>query len=283
MARYYEYEEYHRRPARDHSPDHYAGGPIRMNPPLSPSSDSRPRSVPPVGAGAVVRRPDSRASSRASSPSSITIGPRRRRRASGYADDASDDERRSTDSPIDKARNFAQDNFTNSTAGIGAGLIGAVVGGLIARGATEAATAHMNHTRAPGRDVRGRTYDDDEEAAREVEVAQNRARVVSTILGAVAGGLGANALANRFEDSRERMRLEQSAWEARHGPEEGLPHYDSGRAADLNHRSGRGRLGYDRRDSYESDDDYDHIYDEPRHSDERRLRRRRSDDDYRYR
>ncbi|KFA73684.1 hypothetical protein S40288_06316 [Stachybotrys chartarum IBT 40288] len=267
MPKYYEYEEYSRRTAgqpRDHSPprdaaarpydpnyrpfdtasprspdDHpYARSPMRLEP---PPSNARPRSVPPPNTSALVPRARSRSPSPVSSRSSDVV--RRRDRSP---------------SPLGKARSVVQDNFTNSTAGIGASLLGAVVGGFAAR---EASSAAMKYRRKDRRPSHGR-YDDEDDGT---------ARIVSTILGAVAGGLGANALANKVEDSRDKDRAHQHAWEQRHGREKDLPHYDTGRRADMDHRNGKGLP--------EDDDDYDYVYDDPRYEDHR-PRRRRSDDDY---
>ncbi|KAL3963737.1 hypothetical protein ACCO45_000741 [Purpureocillium lilacinum] len=158
---------------------------------------------------------------------------------------------------------IVHDNFSHSAAGIGAGILGAVVGGIVANKASEAAFKHRHKTSG-----RGRRHSD--EAA---------PRMVSTILGAVAGGLGANAIANRVEDSRDKGRHRQLAWESRYGPEEDLPHYDSGRSRDLDHRNGRGRLYRD------DDDDYDYVYDDDRRSSRSREGRRRRDEEagFRYR
>ncbi|KAI9155317.1 hypothetical protein HJFPF1_07899 [Paramyrothecium foliicola] len=276
MPEHYQYEEYHRRRRdREDSPEFYSGGggarpydpeyrPFDSNPRVNesyhretlrlepPPSNARPRSVPPPNT-AVVHRPRQRSPSVASS------------RSKEDRDNARGGRRGRSPSPISKARNAVQDNFTNSTAGIGAALLGAAVGGLVARQASDAVS--RRRSQKDPRRRRSRDYDDDD---------GNTTRVVSTILGVVAGGLGANALTNRFEDSRDRDRAHQHAWERRHGREEDLPHYDTGKPDDLDHRNGRGL----RRDD-DDDDDYDYVYDDRRY-DDRRPRRRRSEDDVRY-
>jgi uncharacterized protein YcfJ len=250
MPEYYEYEEYVRRPSRRREePEEYFSGPaahpydpdyrpFNASPrPESayrrsagrleaPEADVRPRSAPPPNT-AVVRR--ARSPSPASSHSSEDRDRSLRR------------DRDRSPSPITKARNAMQDNFTNSTAGIGAGLLGAVVGGLVAREASEAAMKYRNNKKG-----RRNSYSREEEN-------DNTARMVSTLIGAVAGGLGANALANRVEDSKERDKVRQEAWEKRHGREEDLPHYDTGSRVDFDHRN-RHRLP-------EDDDEYDFVYD----------------------
>ncbi|KAJ6440835.1 AAA family ATPase [Purpureocillium lavendulum] len=218
-------------------------------------SNNRPRSVPP--SSAVIRRP--RSPSRSSRSSSRSY------RGRGFDDDDHSRSRggsRGPD-PVSRARGIVHDNFSHSAAGIGAGILGAVVGGIVANKASEAAFKHRH--KAGGR---ARRHSD--EAA---------PRMVSTILGAVAGGLGANAIANRVEDSRDKGRHRQIAWEGRYGPEEDLPHYDSGRPGDLDHRNGRGRL-------YRGeDDDYDYVYDDDRRSSRSRAGRRPRDEEagFRYR
>lgn len=90
-----------------------------------------------------------------------------------------------------------EDNFTNSTAGLGASLLGAVVGGFVANKASDAALKNRDKGRR-------RRHSD-----------ENMPRAVSTILGAVAGGLGANAIANRVEDKREHGERHKHGWEGR--------------------------------------------------------------------
>ncbi|KND92760.1 hypothetical protein TOPH_02599 [Tolypocladium ophioglossoides CBS 100239] len=258
-------------PARGLNESYYRDSASMLGLPSPSSRDSRPRSVPPQSS-AVVRRPrsPSRSSSRSSSRS-------HRDRGRGFDGDRSSRSRSragsragsrgtTTTDTLGRARSVVRDNFSNTPAGIGVGLLGAVVGGIVANKASEAAFKHRHKAGAGGR---ARRHSD--EAA---------PRMVSTILGAVAGGLGANAIANKVEDSRDRGRNRQLAWEGRHGREEDLPHYDSGRPGDLDHRNGRGRL-YD--DDDDDDDDYDHVRDDDRRSSRSRRSRRHRDDDDRYR
>ncbi|KAH7311756.1 hypothetical protein B0I35DRAFT_71787 [Stachybotrys elegans] len=271
MPEYYEYEEYVRRPSRHREePEEYFSGPAAhpYDPDYRPfNSSPRPESAHRKSAGRL-EAPDADARPRSVPPPNTAVV-RRARSPSPLSSHSGDDRDRSlhrggrdrSPSPVTKARNAMQDNFTNSTAGIGAGLLGAVVGGLVARQASEAAMKHRNNKKG-----RRTSYSRDDEN-------DSTARIVSTFLGAVAGGLGANALANRVEDSRERGRARQEAWEKRHGREEDLPHYDTGNRADLNHRNGRGLI--------EDDDDYDFVYDA--RDDDRMPRRRRSEEDYRRR
>jgi uncharacterized protein YcfJ len=281
MPEYYEHEEYIHRPRRrsDHSPDYFPGGRDRdrhdsrdsfqretmtLEPPPGYAS-SRPRSQPPPDSREMVRR--------GRSPSLV------------YGDEDYDEEisrsfsrsrsrsRPRDQSPLSRARSTVQDNFSNSTAGIGAGLIGAIAGGFAARQVSDRVSDRRRASGPPGRRRRQSDADKDE-----------RIRLASTILGAAIGGLGANALTNRFEDSRAEGRAQQQAWESRYGPEEDLPHYDTGRIEDRDHRNGRGIKGRD--DYYSDDDDYDYVYDDrdrDRRYDDERRRPRRQDSDESYR
>ena len=225
--------------------------------------DSRPRSVPPPSSAVVRRqRSPSRSSSRSSSRSYRGRGFDDDRKSRNSRSRSRAGSRGSATDTLSRARGVVQDNFSYTPAAIGAGLLGAVIGGLVANKASEAALKHRHKTGGGG--GRGRRYSD-----------ETTPRMVSTILGAVAGGLGANAVANKVEDSRDRGRNRELSWEGRHGREEDLPHYDSGRSGDLDHRNGRGQLYLD---------DGDYRYDDDRRSSHsRRDRRDRdSDDKYRY-
>lgn len=103
--------------------------------------------------------------------------------------------------------------------------------------------------------------------------------MVSTILGAVAGGLGANAIAHRVEDRRKDRFKQQHTWESRYGPDDMSPHHDyapsrsidmvdrdrdRSRARDLDREWDRDtRDPRDRtpRDADPRDRDYDGVYD----------------------
>jgi len=283
---YYEYEEYSRR-RRDFSPDNYSGGtpnPQQQGPPPpgAPPYASTSRLDDPYYGGAppsprermTLEPPEQQHRPRSVPPNTAMVR-RSRSRSRPPSDDEDYDDRRGprnrSPSPIARARNVVDENFSHSASGIGAGLLGAVVGGLVAREATEAATRRKHKTRG---------YDDDNE---------DRTRLVSTILGAVAGGLGANALANRVEDSRERDRRRQQEWERERSyvREEEMPRYERRRSGDRERDRDDGRRDRERYDrsralAQNDDDDYDFVYDDPRYED-REPRQRRSEDGYRYR
>ena len=147
---------------RDRSPDyHYAGGASQARlqyepqspfyPPDGgnnlqvPQSRHRPRSLPPMSSGAIVprgRRPHSPASS------------------------VSSEDRDRDRSPMAKARHVLKDTFSQSNSGLGVGVLGAIVGGIAAREASEATIR-----------ARGKGHSGDHE----------KSRLVSTIIGAAVG------------------------------------------------------------------------------------------------
>ncbi|KAM0554666.1 hypothetical protein ACHAPJ_006735 [Fusarium lateritium] len=279
---YYEYEEYSRR-RRDFSPDNYSGGapnPQQQGgppPPGAPPYASTSRLDDPYGGAPPPRdrmtlEPPEYQNRPRSVPPNTAVVRRTRSRSRAPSDDEDYDDRRSRNrspSPITRARNVVDENFSHSASGIGAGLLGAVVGGLVAREATEAATRRKHKTRG---------YEDENE---------DRTRLVSTILGAVAGGLGANALASRVEDSRERDKRRQLDWEHERSyvREEEMPRYERRRSEDRDRdddRRDRDRYDRSRALPQNDDDDYDFVYDDPRYED-REPRRRRSEDNNRYR
>lgn len=89
--------------------------------------------------------------------------------------------------PISKAHNVIKATFSNSASGLGVGVLGAIVGGIVAREASESSAQGNGHRHRHRR----RSYQD-----------QERTRILSTLLGAAVGGLGANAIEKRIEKSR---------------------------------------------------------------------------------
>lgn len=195
---------------RDRSPDYYSGGggpaagwgepsrPFRDDAPyereemtLMPPAHhhGRANSVPPGNALAYRERSESR-SYRGSRHG------RSRSRSDDDDDDRSRDRRKGSGSPMSRARHVVEDNFSNSTTGIGAGLLGAVVGGFVANKASDKAFGHKGgHQRRHSGDM---------------------PRTVSTLLGAVAGGLGANAFAHHVEGERGKRREREHAHHGRY-------------------------------------------------------------------
>ena len=239
-------------PGQEHMPkglneDYYRESAAAMGIPLS--NDVRSNSVPPRSS-ALVHRPASPSppSSRSSSPSG-----RGRVNASSYPPNP-----RGHDPLHDteiKARGLLQNHFSQTRAGIGAGIVGAVVGGLVAKQASEAAFSRRQGTK--GRQRRRHRSSE----------SQRIPRIVSTVLGAVAGGLGANAITHHVEEAREKSRHQHIRWER--GSSDGAVRYDGDRSAALDYQNGLACL--------ESAGGYDREYDDDWRNDKRQRRHRIKD------
>ncbi|GKT57288.1 hypothetical protein ColTof4_11441 [Colletotrichum tofieldiae] len=290
MSQYYEREvrehhvpspSHHRRGdpppiSREHSPEYYSGGggpiqvvypdtrgpvPVAGGPyisgaiPADVPSPAHPYYGPesplsPRDANALQIPPPPRHRPRSLPPQALAVGrPRSRSRPR---------------SPIGKALHAIDNTFTQSSSGIGVGLLGAVVGGLAAREVSDATVRTRNR-----KEIENGTYRP--RSPRETE----KARVISTVVGALVGGLGANALERRFEVARHRDREQQESWERKWGRERDLPHYDTGRDHEMDH--GRGRPRDRRRDEWDDGYSRDYPYDD------RRAGRLRSEERYAYR
>ncbi|KAK1749991.1 hypothetical protein QBC47DRAFT_127690 [Echria macrotheca] len=98
---------------------------------------------------------------------------------------------------VEKAKHALRDTFSNSTSGLGVGVLGAIVGGLAARevserhssgGGSGSGHGHGHGHHGSGSSVLG---------------GEDKNALISTIVGAAVGGLGANAIEKRFERSRK--------------------------------------------------------------------------------
>lgn len=92
---------------------------------------------------------------------------------------------------------FLGNKFTDTPAGLGVGVLGALVGGLAAKEASDATSRHGKKHRSSDPDHR-------------------RNQMISTAVGAVVGALGANAFEKRLEDNRgkdQRAAKEGHKWE----------------------------------------------------------------------
>ena len=156
----------------EHTP-FYALGPASNNLAV-PSHHARPRSVPPPQRDRHARDDDG-----------------------NNSDWDPDDPHKGAHSPLGRAKHVLHHTFSQSTSGLGVGVLGAIVGGLSAREASLAASRRGGHHRGG-----------DE---------SNKAALLSTIVGAAVGGLGANALEKRIESSRKKNKDEQDAWERKWG------------------------------------------------------------------
>ncbi|KAI1451408.1 hypothetical protein F4805DRAFT_103356 [Annulohypoxylon moriforme] len=124
---------------------------------------------------------------------------RGRRKERGYNkegdSDDSDDGRART--PIEKTRNFVDNTFSDTTAGLSIGVLGALVGGLAAREAVDATGKRNSH------------HDDTD---------HKRNQLIGTVVGAAVGALGANAVEKRLEVHREKEKIKQEKWERKFRP-----------------------------------------------------------------
>lgn len=278
MSRFYprdegDYFPRHRpddRHRRDRSPDYYTGGaapaqrpysfgamPVPPPVPTAPAHDRHaPFYRPPPNAGGdddrlhVPTRPPYRP--RSTPPDSALTNYQRHHQQPQRSRDSenSSEQHRRSHSPMSRTRHALHHTFSHSNSGLGAGMLGAVVGGLAAREAS-GAVARRGHDR-------GRSH------SRRDEDNGSSAVMLSTIVGAAVGGLGANAVERRLEAGRERTKVEQERWERKWGRE--------GDAAD-GRRGGRGRSRGG--DGSGVSGDVDYVYD--------RRPRRRSEEVQRYR
>ncbi|MBE3043596.1 hypothetical protein IMZ48_13700, partial [Candidatus Bathyarchaeota archaeon] len=104
----------------------------------------------------------------------------------------------------ERAHNLVKNTFTDSRSGLGVGILGALVGGIVAHGVSSA-TVRARHKGSSG------PAGDPERATR-----------LAAVAGAVAGGLGANAMEKRYEESRRRDRLGRDEWVRRWGEDGGF-------------------------------------------------------------
>ena len=192
-SRYYEAEDSHRRGrssrySADEPPSYYSSGAL----PAPPLSQTRLQYEPqtPLYASNSLRLPDSGGRPRSVPPPTAIV--RRRRSASSVT--SSRDRSRT---PLGKARHAVKDSFTDSSAGLGVGILGAIVGGLAAREVSDAA-ARRRHNHQHDTPLMPEDH--------------QKTQLITTLIGAAVGGLGANALERRLEDNRQRDREKQAAY-----------------------------------------------------------------------
>lgn len=257
---------------RDRSPDYaYAGGsgvPPRVPSPghttfIPTPGESRarleyepqsPLQPPPPNYNSL-QVPDSRVRPRSlPPPAGYRDGHSRHDRGRGRDRDRDDIDR--DRSPVGKVKNFAETTFTDSNTGIGVGVLGALVGGLAAHEASEATSRHGG----------GRQTD-----------AQRRNQLLSTVVGAAVGALGANAVEKRLEVGRDKTLVKQDKWEDKWGKR---PDSRGNRDwEDDKRRQGRDRdVDPDAR-SWRNVEDW--VYDDRDRDRDRSRRGRKSDDQYR--
>lgn len=108
--------------------------------------------------------------------------------------------------PIHRAHHAIKQTFTNSTSGMSVGVLGAVIGGLVAREASEAVTTPRRKPSKGHHGGHGHSHPHQ-------ETNPDRKRLISTLVGAAVGGLGANALEKKIEVARKRTAGKEAAWE----------------------------------------------------------------------
>ncbi|EJT72021.1 hypothetical protein GGTG_11269 [Gaeumannomyces tritici R3-111a-1] len=234
--------------------------------PPAPSQQRRPRSVPPPSAAVVERsymmtpatRSNSRTRSRGRDRSRSRSRSRSHSRCRGAARDSHS---RGRDGPVEKAERAVKNSFTSSNSGLGIGILGAIVGGLAARHASDSAPKHR-HSSSGGHHHHGSSSGSSERE-------RDQRMLMSTLVGAAVGGLGANALERRLEINRERE--DEARGRAGGGGHHHHHHHHHRHHDDEAHHH---HHSHHRRHHHSRHDDIDHVYD-----DERPVRRRRSLDD----
>ncbi|KAI1825154.1 hypothetical protein F4861DRAFT_206998 [Xylaria intraflava] len=127
---------------------------------------------------------------------------RDRNRDRGYYQysDEDDSEDEIALSPIEKAKRFLDNIFTDSMTGLGVGVLGALVGGLAGREAVDLTSNQQHHHHK-------RSQEDDDK--------RKRNQLIGTVVGATVGALGANAVEKRIELRRARDEIEHERRERR--------------------------------------------------------------------
>lgn len=186
---------HHRMP----SPSHFEPQPIPLYAPpypiiapFPPGRDldhRRPRST--------YSRPSS--SSNPRSRSRHSPDKQRRSRSRSHSSDR-DRHHKAKEDKLEKAKHTLSSSFSHTSSGLGVGVLGAIVGGLAAREASE----HVGH---------------DSNSHHKGKKTNTHQQLISTIVGAAVGGLGANAIEKRLEVSRRKTGKAQEEWERKFGDE----------------------------------------------------------------
>ncbi|KAI0595796.1 hypothetical protein F4775DRAFT_342866 [Biscogniauxia sp. FL1348] len=165
-------------------------------------SHSRPRSLPPL-----IEYHQHRSSPRDSSNRRRQQQHQHQRGHSGSSSSASD----RAQTPTGRAKHFVDSTFTDSRAGIGVGVLGALVGGLAAR---EAASKFGNNDNGNSGGGGGNGKGHRRHYSDAAEQAHRRNQILGAVVGAAVGALGANAVEKRLEREREKEK-EKAEWERR--------------------------------------------------------------------
>lgn len=191
---------HHRMPSPSHFEPHpiplYAP-PYPIIAPFPPGRDldhRRPRST--------YSRPSS--SSNPRSRSRHSPDKQHRSRSRSYSSDRDRHHRpKDRDDKLEKAKHTLTSSFSHTSSGLGVGVLGAIVGGLAAREASE----HVGH--------------DSNSHHHKGKKTNTHQQLISTIVGAAVGGLGANAIEKRLEVSRKKTAKAEEEWERKFGDGDG--------------------------------------------------------------
>ncbi|TLD04679.1 uncharacterized protein PgNI_09680 [Pyricularia grisea] len=180
-----------------------------------PSSHQRPRSMPPVPSELVRGGGGGAPLMSSASTRYVSRSRSRTRRSISRSRSRSRDRNRGHHhhhhhhNPIDQAEHALKHTFTSSNSGIGVGILGAVVGGLAARHITEASSSSSSRQGHHHHHHGGSSSSQQEKKEHEARL------LVSTLVGAAVGGLGANALERRIEHNRDRKIEREEEWRGR--------------------------------------------------------------------
>ncbi|KAK0740171.1 hypothetical protein B0T18DRAFT_393049 [Schizothecium vesticola] len=131
---------------------------------------------------------------------------------------------RDKESKKEKAKHTLSSSFSHTSSGLGVGVLGAIVGGLAAREASEHVGGEHSHHKG--------------------KKTNNHQQLISTIVGAAVAGLGANAIEKRLEVSRKRTVKAQEEWERKFGDGGRERDVETSRGGLVGSRERRGSRGY---------------------------------------
>lgn len=117
--------------------------------------------------------------------------------------------------PLRKAKDLYSSTFSPSTTALGVGVLGAIVGGLAAREATEHARKSSSHNgkKSSHHDGHSSSSSKGRKNQKEEEERERKAALISTIVGAAVGGLGANVIEKKLEEKKKAGEEEKRAKE----------------------------------------------------------------------
>ncbi|KAK3488280.1 hypothetical protein B0T13DRAFT_103881 [Neurospora crassa] len=119
--------------------------------------------------------------------------------------------------PLRKAKDLYSSTFSPSTTALGVGVLGAIVGGLAAREATEkhARNKSSHHNGKKSHHDSHSSSSRSRKSQKEEEERERKAALISTIVGAAVGGLGANVIEKKLEEKKKKKAGEEEEEEKR--------------------------------------------------------------------